>query len=433
MTDLIELAKGKLSDPLLMEWALDRYRDAEKVDSRIREAMEQAWFDDLTLRRWLDNDDRDILTRLFSQLPATRFANLGQAIGERWGQWNGSLASRSASVLALYQPVLARKCFAEPQNVRHPDADTVHGIIRALLFLPNEDGVTLLRAISEQLLKSKDDFTRTFLLGDLLSVGVELDRDVALDATRDQLQGAKDERALDQTLSRISTGLFDDSVYQQLASDIRAGVSEQQFGSLAPLFQEEAPLVQLDQWSREQSSLTDLTALLDTVLDEQDRLLVQVTVEMVKGKGAKYQDKLADFLIGALAAAFERKDLDLSRMGLQETVNLSASDLSELRYFDLLLNHLHNFDRDEVAACLMEALEQEKMTYGSIHVAQIMGRLGWDVFIPPLAGAMCHECGDLLCENARDALALIGNKAQKYLICHWDSLDSSQRIYGVCR
>jgi len=29
MTDFIQLARGKLNDPILMEWALDRYRDAE--------------------------------------------------------------------------------------------------------------------------------------------------------------------------------------------------------------------------------------------------------------------------------------------------------------------------------------------------------------------------------------------------------------------
>jgi hypothetical protein len=34
MTDFIELAKGKLNDPILMEWALDRYRGAEKGDLR---------------------------------------------------------------------------------------------------------------------------------------------------------------------------------------------------------------------------------------------------------------------------------------------------------------------------------------------------------------------------------------------------------------
>ncbi len=56
MTDFIRLAKGKLNDPILMEWALDRYRNVEEGAQKYREAMEHAWFDDLTLRRWLEVD-----------------------------------------------------------------------------------------------------------------------------------------------------------------------------------------------------------------------------------------------------------------------------------------------------------------------------------------------------------------------------------------
>ncbi len=432
MIDLIDLAKGKLSDPILMEWALDRYRDAEKGNPQRREAMEQAWFDELTLRRWLDAGHSDILTRLFSQLPAAQFAHLGQAIGERWGRWSGSLACRSAPILARYQPDLAWKCFAEPQSERHPDADTVLGITRGLIFLPQDSGQALLRAISDQTLKSKNDFTRTLLLGELLSVGLELDRDIALEVIRTQLQGAKEGRTLDQTMRRISMGLFGNSVYQQLATDIRSGVTAQRFQALAPLFREDAPLERLDQWSQEQASLTDLTGLTAAFIDEHDRVLILATVEMLKGKGTtKHRDKVADFLIGSIAAACEYKELDVIGMGLQETAELLAADLSESRHFDLLLNHLHDLDTEDVSALLMETLEREKATYGGIHVAEIMGRLGWDVFIPPLAGAMRYECGDLLCETAQDALALIGAHSQEHLICHWGTLDGSQQIYGL--
>jgi hypothetical protein len=64
MTDLIELTKRRLNDPILMSWALDRYRDAEMGEPRCRQTMERAWFDELTLCRWLGSDDQDILTRL---------------------------------------------------------------------------------------------------------------------------------------------------------------------------------------------------------------------------------------------------------------------------------------------------------------------------------------------------------------------------------
>ena len=130
MTDLIERATGKLNDPILMDWAISRYGQMEKYYPQHREAMEQAWFDELTLRRWLDSDNEDILNRLFVYLPAERFVNLGQAIGEHWGHWRGNLAYHSAPVLAQYQPDLAWKCFAEPQGGRHRYVESILGIIR---------------------------------------------------------------------------------------------------------------------------------------------------------------------------------------------------------------------------------------------------------------------------------------------------------------
>lgn len=57
MTDLIELATGKLNDPIFMDWAINRYSQMEKCHPQHRNAMEQAWFDYLTLRRWLDSDN----------------------------------------------------------------------------------------------------------------------------------------------------------------------------------------------------------------------------------------------------------------------------------------------------------------------------------------------------------------------------------------
>jgi hypothetical protein len=89
MSDIIRLAARKLSDPILMDWALDRYQDAAESNPACRRAMEDAWFDQLTLRRWLDRDDDELLGPLFSSLPPERFEPLGEAIGERWGSWGG--------------------------------------------------------------------------------------------------------------------------------------------------------------------------------------------------------------------------------------------------------------------------------------------------------------------------------------------------------
>jgi hypothetical protein len=137
LTDPIELATRKLNDPIVMDWAIDRYRQARKGRSQGQEAMEQAWFDDLTLRRWLNSDDQETLSRLFVHLPEERFAKLGQAIGERWNKWGGNLAYQSAPILARYQPELVWRCFAEPPGGRHRDIESMLGIM-GLSESPNE-------------------------------------------------------------------------------------------------------------------------------------------------------------------------------------------------------------------------------------------------------------------------------------------------------
>ena len=118
-------------------------------------------------------------------------------------------------------------------------------------------------------------------------------------------------------------------------------------------------------------------------------------------------------------------------MSLQKVVQLLASDLAESRHFEALLARLVMFDESEAASLLTETLERERRSYGSVWVAKAMGWLGWDTFVDPLTMVMGEDYGDFLCEAANEALIRIGVPAQDYLIHHWDSLDSSQRIYGV--
>ncbi len=189
MIGLIELATGKLNDPILMAWAIDRYRQAGKGRSQRQKAMEHAWFDDLTLCRWLKSDDQETLNRLFARLPEERFANLGQAIGERWNKWGGNLAYHSAPILTRYQPDSAWRCFAEPPGGRHRDIESILGVIGSLSVLPREEGVQLLKAVAKRVLSSSEDsLTHELKLSDLVSVSLVLDRVVAPEVINDQLK-----------------------------------------------------------------------------------------------------------------------------------------------------------------------------------------------------------------------------------------------------
>jgi len=416
MTHLIKLATGKLNDPILMDWALDRYRQAREGHSPRQQAMEQTWFDELTLRRWLNSDDHETLNRLFVHLPEEQFSNLGQAIAERWNDWGGNLAYHSAPVLARYQPELAWRCFAEPPGGRHRDVESILGVIRSLPVLPPEDGLVLLKAIATQVIASTEgSFSRELKLSELLSASLAFDRVVALEVIKAQLKAITSIREWDRLLDQVARGLFGHSVYGQLASDIRKGHSNQSFQQLAPFFREDAPLERLDDLSRKDSGVDDLTVLVDRLLDEQDHIIVQLISEATQSERlAEHRERLEAFLIGIVASACEHKVLDATHMPLQETATLLAADLVEPRHFEALLARLRMFDQGEVMPALVESLERERTAYGSLGIATAMGELGWEGFTTPLTVSMGEECGDFLHEAANKALIRIGKPARDH-------------------
>jgi hypothetical protein len=138
------------------------------------------------------------------------------------------------------------------------------------------------------------------------------------------------ERELNLLPDQVARGLFGHSVYQHLASDIRKKVTVQCYQQLEAFFGEEAPLGQLDQLSREKANLDDLTELVDRFLDDKDRTIVRLITETMQSKRfTEQRDRLADFLIGVVSAASERKALDTANMSLQDAVQLLASDLTD--------------------------------------------------------------------------------------------------------
>jgi hypothetical protein len=76
----------------------------------------------------------------------------------------------------------------------------------------------------------------------------------------------------------------------------------------------------------------------------------------------------------------------------------------------------------------LPAVEQ---TYGAVQLADAMGDLGWEDFLPCLIEAMSDDHVDFLCEAAKNALVEIGRPAQESLIAGWAELDRCQRIYGL--
>jgi hypothetical protein len=82
-----------------MSWAVRCYGHARRQGPERSLPLENAWFDDQTLTRWIEAGDHAVLTELFDTLPSQRFANLKPAIIKRWPSWSGRLAARATLVL----------------------------------------------------------------------------------------------------------------------------------------------------------------------------------------------------------------------------------------------------------------------------------------------------------------------------------------------
>ncbi len=437
VADLVALARGKLSDPILLDWALQRYQDAARHQPELREAMEEHWLDELSLRRWLDLEDEDLLIRLLAEVPNERFAPAAEALAERWEGWQGRLANHAAAILATHRPDLAAKRFAARLERDLSDDDLVLAIIGALERLPPEQARALAHRLVRRLREGRriDVSGRGLALDELISGAFNLDRTLALDLAREQLARPESAQALQRTLSAVASKLLTQPVWAQHAGDLRAGETTAAFADLAPFFHPDAPLAELDRHCAGPARIDALAELATQWVAESDRDFIAALTAVLQKPGTPvaYQEHYAAFLVGAIASACARLELTTSSLDLTAAIDLLGVDLDVEAHphQQALVGHLAMFDRPVVAQRLAETLQRERASYGAWHIAAAMGHLGWEELAPALVSAMAEDNPDFLCEAAQDALRRIGIEAQRYLISAWDGLDNSQRIYGL--
>ncbi len=109
---------------------------------------------------------------------------------------------------------------------------------------------------------------------------------------------------------------------------------------------------------------------------------------------------------------------------------MASYDIADLPCCREILDILGRVDPGEVVPGMKAALEKARDHYGGVHLARMMGDLGYHEFIDPLIGCMSRDAGDFISEEAMTALAKIGTEAEEAVMNRWESLDSSQRIYG---
>ncbi|MGH6816937.1 MAG: hypothetical protein ACREC6_14665, partial [Hyphomicrobiaceae bacterium] len=434
MPNLIECGKNKLDDPILMNWALRRYEQAQVRSPDLSRAMEEAWFDEPALRRWLDAGDDETLTRLFRILPVRLFSNLKPTIVERWENWDGPLAGRATAVLmeCPLEEVLALLARHVEGNLA--DVEKTLAVIEALPRLPKANGLELIEGIAGRLAKVEDvNFTKQMLLEALLRPMAVLNLSGLARLTEmcARADGDGNKSNAERLTRAVDFALFDNMALWDNAKYTRGNEKPSTFRSLQLLFADGAPLEECDRILAEADPWPAAKELLEKHRSASAATEIALPlVEIFRSMDGAEDADMACFAVSVVLSAFERDDIGADRLSLEEALHVLTLDLSENRHIDGLTQRLRAFPPVDVAQAVSERMPAVKNDWGGVRLATLAGELRLVDAIPILIGSLRNKRGDFLCEAAANSLALLGEPALAALIAQWDGFDGSQKIYG---
>jgi tetratricopeptide (TPR) repeat protein len=432
MLDLLASGQNKLSDPILMNWALRRFQHAQTLVSERCHDMERAWFHDISLRHWIDSDDHDVLADLFYILPSRLFVNLRPAVLSRWNGWTGEVGAHATNVLKECSPEQVLPLLARHFGAGFSDLRKTYAAISCLADLPS-DGVRQLldEAIARVDALPNGDPARAMLLQALL-------RPVAVrhESAFVSLAGTCVRTALDgdrtiQMLKSICSALLGNDALMDEAKRSITCEGKPIFGGLWALFHPDAPLNECDRIFTEADFWPKIKSLLErhrgaTPAAEKAAIVCALFEAHTDADPAD----LASFAVAAVLSPFERVDVGADALSMEDVLNILSLNVAVCRHSGQLAQRLRSFEPGMVARALGERLRMRAEEWGGIHLAAMAGELRLGATVPALIDCLADQKGDYLCEAAEKALARIGTPAEQAVIEHWDDLDRSQKIYG---
>lgn len=426
---LISRAATLLDDPLMMEWAVHYYHDLPP-HPELKEQLENLWFHDVSIKRWIDADDPDVLSLMFLYLPEQRFSMFAPAMASRWSAWPTQLTNSASRILASVSSELAAETFGCYLETAQPwSVEKAAAILATLDKLPQEGALPLLEKLLP-LAWDKDEMVASLVRSYTFKAAVRL-MPQALPRLLDGLYAEKEHR-LNRAVEFMADCLFGHDAYADLYFLHREDYAAAFFSDLAPLFDSAAPLAEMDEVMRSEAPLAAALRLLEAHhgRSPESGLAWETIRHSEVFRKEEHPVELAALALAGLAAAFERKTIDATHLSIGEALALLALDVRVNIHYGAVIERLRSFPREEIAAAMASRIGEVKDSYGGVTLARLMGDLGRAEFIQPLIGCIGETKGDFLCEAAMKALLNIGDPARDALIAQWDELDSTQKIYG---
>ena len=437
MFNLIAAANGKLDDPVMREWAVLFYSALPKhaYDERIR--IEADWFHEFFIAQLIDRGETTLLTHLFRVLPPQHLSNIKTLMVKKWPEWPRKLTDSTAKVLSVIAPEELLRLFENDLNrLKQGGIDPLRFLsIDQLLTNSNDVAcAAFFNQFSKLIIdECPDGFGKAMLILTLLKVSRHLAWDSLESLIESALRMENSEERRINIFQSLFTGLFGHTEFLAMIFDREQFESSLQLTALQPFFVDSAPLEKLDSWLQSPPQLEETLAVLENLGKESSgcEILLRLLRDST-GVAEKLSKKIqVQLSIAACLHGFATSSLDTSKFDLMTTINLLAVDLAKPRWGKELVAHLHSFDQASVSIALISRLLEDYDSYGAIQIAQAMGDLGCPAFVLPLIMAMGADQGDFIKEAACQSLTEIGISAQAALIDQWDSLDYSQKIYGL--
>lgn len=418
-----------LDDPIMMEWAVHYYHDLPP-HPELKDQLENLWFHDVVIKRWMDAGDQDVLNLMFLYLPEQRFSMFASAMASRWGAWPSQLTNSTSGILANVSPELAAKTFERYLETAQPWlVEKSAAILATLDKLPPEGALPLLEKLLP-LAWNQDEMIASFVRYYAFKAAVRLMPQV-LPRLLDGLYAENGDR-LNRAVESMAVCLFGHDAYADLYFLRREDYAVAFFSDLAPLFDSDAPLAEMDEVMRSEMPLPGALRLLKAYhgRSPESGLAWETVTRSEAFRKKEHPVELAALALAGVAAAFERKTIDATHLSIEDALTLLALDVRVNIHYNALIERLRSFPHEVTAAAMASRIGEVKDAYGGVMLARLMGDLGQAEFIQPLIGCIGETNGDFLCETAMNALLNIGEPARDALIAQWDELDSTQKIYG---
>lgn len=330
MINVITVAKDKLDNPLMLEWAIRYYSDLPKSAESGRSAIEETWFHDVMLAELIESGETSLLNDLLREFPARRLTGLGHLLVKHWPAWPGTLSATVSEILTAIAPdeliPLYRDAVDRLPQGDHEDLIRFRAAGKVLHDAKNEQHREIAEKLAQAVLAWPDQLTRSMQIGSLLALSPLLSRQTLVSLLETALKHQTDADRRQALWKSLFGGLFGRHNYLSEVFDREQYDSFLTFAELSPFFSDDAPLEQFDQWLAKSPRLNEVLNCLQTLEERSEgcKTVLSLIRDTPTISGLLSKSLQSQLALAACIQGYAKNELETSRLSLTETLDLLA-------------------------------------------------------------------------------------------------------------